>query len=127
MSQKLLLCLFLLVPSCVLSTESECEDTMREYMTLYAKDIIREEVRNVGNLATSGTATISTEDVVAAATRILTDVVVPQMTQRVKESVMEEFENVVKEQVNARVQELVPTLEANILRNLQESQSDEVV
>ena len=64
MSQKLLLCLFLLVPSCVLSTESlsteslsteslstesECEETMREYMTHFAKDIIHEEVSNVRN------------------------------------------------------------------------------
>ena len=90
-------------------------------MTLYAKDIIREEIRNIGNLAT-----ISTQDVVAAATSIINDVVVPQMAQKIKESVMEEFENVVKEEVNTRVQELMPTLEANILRNLQQSQSEEV-
>ena len=67
MTRKLLLCLFLLVPPCVLSTESECEETMRDYMTLYAKDIIREEIRNIGNLATNPSATISTEDVVVAA------------------------------------------------------------
>ena len=126
MTRKLLLCLFLLVPSCVLSTESECEETMRDYMTLYAKDIIREEIRNIGNLATIPSATISTQDVVAAATSIINDVVVPQMAQKIKESVMEEFENVVKEQVNTRVQELMPSLEANILRNLQQSQSEEV-
>ena len=53
-------------------------------MTLYAKDIIREEIRNIGNLATNPSATISTEDVVAAATRIINDVVVPQMAEKIK-------------------------------------------